>query len=364
MKLWLLIRSRIRQYWVSNRTIFVLFLIGGIISSVMFCYFYGNMLGYMGYRTSDDDRAYGIHNIYYETLSEEAIMEVYEKIDRIYASDLIQRVRVFHWFSEYPNGEDTVEGGVPMGIIGIGADLSGQLSFRVMVGHSDFESDPDGIVYPDGAGKTVGDTIVIGGKTLTGIGKHTTGEYYVSYETLREMKLPIGHIYITAVRRQDPDNDAVRAFLEELFPDCYVESGFSGQTQANQQSVLVLSLICAVYGASMLSYMFLLRFLMDANVNHTVISRVVGAGKWQILGICFGEAIALCATVDLLGIGIHCLLYDSVFSKLNKQAELVYLSQDYLYIFLVMLATGMIVALCFVIKYASLSPAASRRHAE
>ena len=364
MKLWLLIRSRIRQYWVSNRTIFVLFLIGGIISSVMFCYFYGNMLDYMGYRTSNDDRSYGIHNLYYETLSEEEIVGVYEKIDQIYASDLIERVRIYHWFSENPNGKDAVEGGAPRGTIGIGADLTNHLSFQVMVGHSDFDANPEGVVYPDGAGKTVGDPIVIGGKTLTGIGRHNGSEYYVSYETLRELKLPIGHIYITATRRQDPDNDPVQAMLQKLFPECHVDAHFHGQTQANQQSVLMLSMISIVYGASMLAYMFLLRFLMDANVNHTVISRIVGAGKWQILGICFGEAVTLCAVVDLLGIGIHRLFYDSIFPKLNKQADLVYLPQDYLYIFLAMLAIGMVVALFFVIKYASLSPAASRRHAE
>ena len=364
MKLWLLIRSRVRQYWLSNRTIFLLFLMGGVISSVMFSYFYGNMLEYMGYRTSNDDRAYGIHNIYYETLSEEEITQVYEKIDRIYASELIERVRVYHWFSDYTNGEDVVEGGIGQFVLGIGADLSNRLSFRVTIGNSDFTANPDGVVYPDGANKTVGDPVVIGGKTLTGIGRHNGSEYYVSYGTMRELKLPIGHIYITAVRRQDPNNDAVRAMLQELFPDCHVDAHYHGQTQANQQSVFFLSFICAVYGASMLSYMFLLRFLMDANVNHTVISRIVGAGKWKILGICFGEAVALCATVDLLGIGIHWLFYDSVFSKLNKQADLVYLPQDYLCIFLAMLAIGMVVALFFVIKYASLSPAASRRHAE
>ena len=90
----------------------------------------------------------------------------------------------------------------------------------------------------------------------------------------------------------------------------------------------------------------------------------MGAGKWKILGICFGEAVVLCAAVDLLGIGIHWMLYDSVFSKLNKEAALVYLPEDYLWIFLSMLCVGVVVALGFVVKYAALSPAASRRHAE
>lgn len=366
MKLLQLIWSRVKQYWITNRLIFILFLTGGILSSIMFSYFYGNMLSYMDYRTSEKRsyRSYSVDGISAEFPTDEELALTMADIDRLYEDDLVESVTVEYWFGRRSGGGDVVDGPSSLGIWGIIANVGNDITFRVMVGNGDFDANPDGVIYPDGAGRTVGDTIVIGGKTLTGIGRHTISEYYISYQTFRELKLPVDRIVLTAAERHDPGNDPVKALLEELFPDCVIDAPTSGETQANQSSVMMLTIICAVYGASMLAFMFLLRFLMDANVNHTIISRIVGAGKWKILGLCFGEAVVLCATVDLLGIGIHWILYDSVFSKLNKDAGLVYLPEDYLWIFLSMLCVGMVVALGFVVKYAALSPAASRRHAE
>lgn len=366
MKLLQVIRSRVRKYWKHNRLIFVLFLTGGILSAIMFSYFYGNMLAYMDYRTSTERhyRNYSVDGISAEFPSEEALARTMADIDRLYEDEMVESVTVEYWFGRRSGGGDVVDGPSSHGIWGIVAKAGNDITFRCMVGNGDFDTNPDGVIYPDGAGRTVGDTIVIGGKTLTGIGRHTISEYYVSYQTFRELKLPVDRIIVTASERHDPGNDPVKALLEELFPGCVINAPTSGETQANQSSVLMLTIICAVYGASMLAFMFLLRFLMDTNVNHTIISRIVGAGKWKILGICFGEAVVLCAAVDLLGIGIHWMLYDSVFSKLNKEAALVYLPEDYLWIFLSMLCVGVVVALGFVVKYAALSPAASRRHAE
>ena len=368
MKLLQLISSRVRQYWVNHRLIFILFLIGGILSSVMFSYFYGNMLAYIGDRTSEEQsfRWYSVEGAVSDLPTEEELDSVMDRLETLRRDPLVESVRLVFRFKTYPTWEETIEDAHNMFVDEIMAEVGNvyQYPHLLVLGDTDFESCPNGVILPEGSSGTVGDTIVIAGTELTAIGKDRSDAYTVSFETFREWKIPVDSITVISANRHDPNNDPLKALLEELFPECGIGAPDTASTAATREFVPILTIICAVYGASMLAYMFLLRYLMDANLNTTVVSRIVGAGKWQILGICFGEAVALCALVDGAGIGFHALLYDSVFSKLNKQAGMVYLPEDYLWIFLAMLGVGMVVALGFVAKYASLSPAASRRHTE
>ncbi len=368
MKLLQLILSRVKQYWVNHRLIFLLFLIGGILSSVMFSYFYGNMLAYIGDRTSEEQgfRWYSVEDAVSDLPTEEELNSVMDRLEILRQDPMIEAVRLVFWFKQYPTFEETIEDAHNMFVQEIMAEVGNvyQYPHLLVLGDTDFEDRPNGVILPEGSSSTVGDTVVIAGKELTAIGKDRSDAYTVSFETFREWKIPVDSITVISAERHDPENDPVKALLEELFPECGIGAPDAVSSTAVRDAVPMLTIMCAVYGASMLAYMFLLRYLMDANLNTTIVSRIVGAGKWQILGICFWEAVALCALVDAAGIGLHVLLYDSVFSKLNKQANLVYLPEDYLWIFLAMLGVGTVVALGFVVKYASLSPAASRRHAE
>ena len=368
MKLLQLISSCVRQYWVNHRLIFLLFLIGGILSSVMFCYFYGNMLAYIGDRTSEEQgfRNYGISGAVSDLPTEEELDSVMDRLKILRQDPMIEAIRLEFWFKQYPTFEDSIEDAHNMFVSDIMAEVGDvyQYPHIMVLGDTDFEACPNGVILPEGSSSTVGDTIVIAGTELVAIGKDRSDAYTVSFETFREWKIPVTSITVISAERHGPENDPVQKLLEELFPECGISVPEQISYAATQEFVPILTVICMVYGASMLAYMFLLRYLMDANLNTTVISRIVGAKKWQILGLCFGEAVALCAFVNGAGIGLHALLYDNLFSKLNKQADMVYLPEDYLYIFLAMMVVGTVVALGFVAKYASLSPAASRRHTE
>ena len=361
MKLLQLILSRVKQYWVNHRLIFLLFLIGGILSSVMFCYFYGNMSSTMSYRTAAEryEREYEISDL----PSEWTATEILEKAELLYEDDLIESVSVEYRLYEHPGGQEMVEdSGAKPG--SISAEVGNDVYTLCINGNTDFDKNPNGVAVPDISTKAVGDPITIGGKELTVIGKHTRWDYFVSFDTYRELGIPPDCISVVSVKLHDFANDPIRALLEEVLPGASIDAPDQYEVFVKESAVITMTLLTIVYGSSMLAFMFLLRFLMDANVNSTVISRIVGAKKWQILGLCFGEAAALCALVDAVGIGIHGLLYDSCFSNLNKQEGLIYQPQDYLTIFLSMFCVGMVVALGFVVKYAVLSPAASRRHME
>lgn len=361
MKLLQLISSRIKQYWVNNRLIFILFLIGGVLSSLMFCYFYGNMSSNMSYRAAPEryELEYEISNL----PAEWTAAEILEKSKLLYEDDLIESVSVVYQLYEHPGGQEMVQDSQP-GHGRITAEVGNDNFALCLNGNVDLNANPDGVAVPDFSTKAVGDALMIGGKGLTVIGKHTSWDYFISFDTFRELEIPVDRMSVIAVELHDFGNDPIRALLEEVFPGASIDAPDQYEVFVKESTVITVTLLTIVYGSSMLAFMFLLRFLMDANVNSTVISRIVGAKKWQILGLCFGEAAALCALVDAAGIGLHALLYDSLFSNLNKQEGLIYLPQDYLTIFLSMLCVGMAVALGFVVKYAVLSPAASRRHME
>lgn len=365
MKLLQLISSRIRQYWAGNRLIFILFLAGGILCSVMFTYFYGNMLSYMQYITSDDPyyRTYDVALT--EAMGSDIPRPEYEisldDAQRLYEHDLVEAVTV-QWLFEIFDA-DAVQGDSWYMSMAIIAEFGDDPDITLDMGSKDLGAEPYTVVVPYDSNAVVGDTIEICGKELKVIGKHNLSDYYVSCDFFREIGAIVDRMTVVSADRLDLSNDPLMVLLEEMFPECYLRSPVRWENAYERRMTEeLLFMLCPVYGVSLVSFMFLLRYLMDAILNNTIVSRIVGARKTQIFGMCFIESVALCAVVDAAGIGIHWLLYDSVFSKLNALQNLIYRPEDYLRVYLCMLGVGMAVAALFVRKYAKLSPAASRRH--
>lgn len=371
MKLLQLISSRIRQYWIHNRLILVLFLIGGILSSIAFTFFYGNMVRYLDYRTSTDTT----YRTYSVSLADEwgggmirpepAIFA--NQVEALYVNDMVEGITVGYFFAF----DDSVEYDIPRGNFGmdafhrIKAKVGDQWEPVGLTGSADFEKHPDGAVVPEESVAQIGDTFTIGGKTLTIIGKYAFSECIVSYQTFLELGKSIDTMILLTKERHPIYNDPMEKLLEEMYPDLRRSApGHWAEYYEKQVVETVVFGIGPAYAVSITSFLFLLRYLMDAMLNTTIVSRMVGATKGKIFALCLGEAAVLCAVTDAVGIWIHWALYDEVFKNLNSVEDLVYFPEDYLYIFLIMLGLGMAVAALFVRKYAKLSPVASRRLAE
>lgn len=371
MKLLRLIQSRLRQYWVTNRLILCLFLVGGILSSVAFAFFYGNMNRYMDYRTSTDT-TYRTYSVYLTDhwgtgvpRPEPAIFE--DHVETLLDNDMVEGIIVGYFFVY----DDSMEYDIPRGHFGmdafsrIEAKPDDQWEPLGLVGSADFEKHPDGAVVPEESVAQIGDTFTIGGKTLTIIGKYGFYECIVSYETFLELTESVDTMTLLSKERHPIRNDPMEKLLNEMYPDIFVQS--PGHWAESYEKRAVETLVFGIgpaYAVSITSFLFLLRYLMDALLRTTVISRMVGATKGKIFALCLGEAAVLCAVTDAIGLAIHWALYDEVFKKLNSVEDLVYFPEDYLHMFLIMLGLGMAVAALFVRKYAKLSPVASRRVAE
>lgn len=368
MKLLQLISSRLKQYWIHNRLILILFLIGGILSSIAFSFFYGNMVRYLDYRTSTDTtyRTYSVYlTDYWETGMAKPEPAIFvDQVEALYLNDMVEGITVGYFFAY----EESVEYDIPRGNFGmdafsrIEARPDDQWEPMGLVGSADFEQYPDGAVVPEESVAQIGDTFTIGGKTLTIIGKYGFYECIVSYETFLELAKSIDTMTLLTKERHPIYNDPMEKLLTEMYPDIFVKSpGHWAEYYEKQVVETVVFGIGPAYAVSITSFLFLLRYLMDAMLNTTIVSRMVGATKGKIFALCLGEAAVLCAVTDAVGIWIHWALYDEVFKNLNSVEDLVYFPEDYLYIFLIMLGLGMAVAALFVRKYAKLSPVASRR---
>lgn len=110
-------------------------------------------------------------------------------------------------------------------------------------------------------------------------------------------------------------------------------------------------MISIVYLISLISFMFLMKFMVDVNSSENIIYSLVGAAKHTVMKIIALENFVLNLFIGLFSIAIHVLLRNAVFEKVNTTAGIQYETKDYMIILLVMLAVSVLVQLPFLWNY-------------
>ena len=100
--------------------------------------------------------------------------------------------------------------------------------------------------------------------------------------------------------------------------------------------------------------------MLDSVMDETAISLIVGASKLRIFLISFGEIMCFSLINSAIGILIHRILYEPIFSKLNKIESTTYIASDYFYIYVIFNLLTALVSLFFILRYASLTPREAR----
>ena len=114
----------------------------------------------------------------------------------------------------------------------------------------------------------------------------------------------------------------------------------------------------------MISFVSLLRYLIDSQLTESVISRMVGASKRKVSLLIFGECFVLSAGPCCAGLLLHKLLYNTLFERLNMTKNLIYEPGDYGTVLLIMLGITFAVIFLSVLKYLKLTPVESVRSRE
>lgn len=354
MKALFLMFSRIKQYFLKNKLIFVLFILGGMLNTVMLIYCYGNLLSVVLDRNSQKE-AYITYYYFYDDgkVTEDSLREFMK-------TDLLREVYVRR---KIPSG--IVPGSTPSIIIPYHPDNV----FTLYDGTMEFTA-PNQVLAPKGSEYQVGDRIFLFNTGLEVIGivdsPNINYNYVVPLDTFLDMGLhnSIESIFAYSKERQDflTGRDAVEDLFNRILPD-YKSTVHPSMfiSAILRETVVALPGILITYIIAVLSYIFLLRYLVDATIDESIISMIVGAQKSTMVVSIFWETTILTLGAGVLGVLVHVLLYQPFFAHINIHEYVTYRATDYWYILLVVFIVGLLVVFPVVMKYIKLSPIAARR---
>ena len=341
MKTLYLLGSRLKQYFLKNKLLFLLFILGGILDTIMVIYCYGNLLPVVTEKNSQElgRREYCVR--FDDTAPDLKTVEAFAADPLIDSCAYIIEEGYYACDPDYPLTK-----------------LSGSIEF----------TGPYQVIVPPVAPENIGDEITICGKTFEVIGSAQDfygGNYYIPYDTFLELGCGerIVRINFFSAERQDPLNDQVLLMTEETFPENTHVGGsaeaYAADDIAETESMLMLTMIVAFL--AVLAYIFLLRYIIDSLITENLVSVITGASRGRITTYIFLETTILSLGANGIGLLLHWALYEPLFVKLNVSENIRYTAGDYAFVYLLMLVLSLIVTIPFVMKYLKLSPVAARR---
>lgn len=348
MKTLYLTFCRLKQYFLRNKLLFILFVIGGMLNAIAVTYCYGNLLPIIANRDSD---AYE-HRKYTIRFDDPATGEMLAGMSHPVRSNL-----------ETFSGDPVVQG-----CIFRSSNIStflGDYPFKTVSGISEFTRAYQ-VLASTPAEVSVGSEVTLDGNTYEVIGIITDGsggQYYIPNETFIDLGYidRVTRVTAIAAQRQDPLSDKVMSLIYKSLPQAtYAGGGYEASSDMIRSNNQVPGIVINAF-ISIVSYIFLLRYLVDSILDETIISMIVGASKGRMTTHIFWESLLLCLIANCSGLLLHWLLYKPFFQGINLAQSLSYTLGDYTLICLLLLALSLLVTVPFALKYLRLSPIAARR---
>lgn len=342
MKLIHLALIRIGGYIKHYRLVFILFFLGAVISSFVFTYFYGNTQFLRNDKT-ENSFLLRLFEVYLpenqpiqpeqlHLLDEYGISEVELRHTCVLPEETLERL---------PPGVPTYvtsflynlekEGNGPL--FSPEALTQGRLIVDKAYGEGVQSLTIDGQDFP------VMDTVT-----------HGMGVIYAPIQFFME---EFGSVYYLSFQTETilsrEDMEAAYSRLQEAFPDAgqiIAPSQYIEVTQDLQTSGLARNAL--TYVVSLLSFLFLFKYMLDCSKLENVVSYIVGANKRSVFAILTLETILLSAAASLCAILIHAAFYTDVFSRWNQSdTPFTYTALDYGVILLSTVVLALITTLPF-----------------
>lgn len=358
MKTLYLIGSRLRQYILKNKALFILLLIGGILNGVGMAYCYGNLLPLIATRDSQGAE-YRSYSILFQKKPD-------TPGDAWQPADISTDLETIEIFKNDPLIESCIFTNGTDWICAYDENYP-----KLMLGGTDEFTDPYQVLVYEQHKANVGDTINLRGHDFKVIGKCSFGApgCLIPYDTYVSLGYAENtyRMYATSKERyagKGSSEDPVLDLIKELFPN---NTGASAAWGIKHDQFVTEDTLAAIPGIllnafmAMLAYSFLLRYLIDSLLDETIITIIVGASRLRMTVYIFWEALLLSAAANGLGLLVHRLLYEPLFRRINLAAELVYRASDYALMLGVIVVFSLVIAIPFAMKYLRLSPIAARR---
>lgn len=343
MKMLYLFFHRLARCFRQNKGFFLLFLLGGIINALVFAHLYGTLPNVVN-RTSTARyyRSYAALPSEYTTFDEAG-----DTFSEMLESPLFEAV--------IPENNYAVEEHVHIIVC---AAFTGEPTLVKATGSMTF-TEPGQIIVPYDCAASVGETITLQDKRFTIIGKHNDHDYYISSSDYLACFDGFTSIHVYSTQRYPSLNNPVSEYLSAHFPKYAVPNIYylydDSLTTSGLQSMCLAFLICTV------SFLFLMRYMIDSLMGENIISMIVGAPRSAIVTMVFWECLLLFLLANSAGLLLHWLLTPSFFSKFQVVPDLVYTGGDYLNMTVITFVIILISLLPMLRKYTRLSPVRARQ---
>ena len=352
MKTIVLCLNRISRYYKKNKALFILFIAGGILNSLVFCYLYGNLLPMVQSRNSTE-----LYYREYEVVLDEPC-EFESTLKLLIDTNLFDNVSLGNVAAEKAEeyGEDVYRYRYELAVA-----CSKELPVVKRSGSVDI---PEGneIVLTGRTNEKAGDRIEIGGETFIVKGRHTNNPNYISREMFDKIfSGQVTRVYAISTENYIGRYDKPAAVLEQLFPDGTVKAPDGVRLADRNNSIVALGSICICYLISAAAFASLLLYLMESCADENIISMIVGSSKLSVGIMSFWEGVVLTVSSGLLGVFLHIILTPALFSKINVTDSITYTTGDYSLIMFFVFILSSLVVLHTIRKMTRQTPVSARR---
>ena len=224
-------------------------------------------------------------------------------------------------------------------------------------------TDPYQVIVPSRESRGIGKTVILGSNLFEIVGVSDFSWYFISEQAFEQIGgfNSISKIRVYSAGREVDGNDRVESLIKELFPHATIGGANDQRIRDANDSPVILKLIGIQTFLSVVSFTFLLQYILSSLRKENVVCLILGASKARTAVFVFRDAFVLSFGVNVLGLLTHRLLYDPVFRELNLYTHITYSYQDYCMLLFALTMFSVIAAIPVVLKEVLSTPMAAKR---
>lgn len=350
MRQLVLVWSRVKQYAQTNPLAFVFYLFGSVVCGLLLIYIYGNTIPALMVIDGDNHwyRSYSIYLEEDQSFDTDVLEEMAENWP--FTGDVQEPFIMLQKGMDKDDYPDVNFVGYEYVTPMVEAEYNNQIDLfpvqgRVRFEESDLEAVDSPIILPAILPVKDFDSKVfhIGNRPYAVIGLYS-GVSSVVIPVQDFLQLTDQPDFIV-VRLAEINNDIkmrnqITAYLQQYYPDSFIHPPFYNGLNPAETNIMA-ALLGILYALALSSITFISKYLFEQNRSANGIYRLAGCSKRQLAGINMLENVLLAFITLVIDIGLHRLLYKSVFVHLNLTPDIVYTAADYLRLALIIVVVTM-----------------------
>ncbi|GIP30976.1 FtsX-like permease family protein [Paenibacillus sp. J2TS4] len=353
MKLLILVQSRIKQHIENNRAAFIFYLLASIACSIILLYVYGNTIPALKAVTGNNMfyRSYQIslHN------TAEVDLESFNQMvaDWPFQGELSDPEFIFQKKiseEDYSDAIVQVDYRPPY----LEAEYSDDLHLYPVKGDVQFNKEqissaPPPIILPNMLKLKDPSTTSfhIGTNQYEIIGFYSGFfSVIIPYEIFLEQYSEPDFISVrfpSSIENAAKSSE-IMSYLQKYFPAAFIHPPYSNKIHPIEMTLIVMSL-GILYALALSSISYLSKYIFEKNRKTNTIYRMTGCSNKMLIAIGFAETVVLALGCTMVSIGLHSILYRSIFLKLNLTEGIDYRFTDYLLMAVIMVLVAVILYL-------------------